>query len=257
MNDTKDANLCIFMANLATWIRTNAKKDDPKNRNFHEGRFWSYNSIQEFVRYFGFWSTKNIRTIIANCIKLDLIATNSFNKKKYDNTLWYTLTDKGLEYYPCLRDFLSNMLADSGKGLADSGNAIPEDLNHKTKPYSPLSPSATVSDLEKQYFEKWNELAKKEGLSQIRLKNKEHIKKCKRQLTRFLSYWPELNSDPTCKINDDYEMHPDYLIEILEAGIAAKSFILSPDRDPYRTFEIILRQNNFEKMLQEINQRLR
>ncbi len=126
MNDTKDANLCIFIANLGTWLRTNAKKDDPKNRNFHEGRCWSYNSIQEFVRYFGFWSTKNIRTIIANCIKLDLITTNTFNKKKYDNTLWYTLTDKGLEYFPCLRDFLSNRLVDSGKGLADSGNAIPE-----------------------------------------------------------------------------------------------------------------------------------
>lgn len=126
MNDTKDANLCIFVANLGTWLRTNARKDDPKNRNFHEGRCWSYNSIQEFVRYFGFWSTKNIRTIIANCIKLDLIATNTFNKKKYDNTLWYTLTDKGLDYYPCLRDYLETRLADSGKGLADSGNAIPE-----------------------------------------------------------------------------------------------------------------------------------
>lgn len=126
MHDTKDANICIFIANLATWIRTNAKKDDPKQRNIHEGRCWSYNSIQEFVRYFGFWSTKNIRTIIANCIKLGLITTSTFNKKKYDNTLWYSLTDKGLDYYPHVRDLVLNRLADSGKTLADSGKPIPE-----------------------------------------------------------------------------------------------------------------------------------
>jgi len=129
MNDTKDANLCIFIANLSTWIKFNASKKDPSERNFHEGRYWSYNTIQDFVKYFGFWSTKNIRTIIANCIKLDLIVTNTFNKKKYDNTIWYSLTDKGLQYYPGLRDLILNRLADSGKTLADSGNAIPEELN--------------------------------------------------------------------------------------------------------------------------------
>lgn len=126
MIDTKDANICIFVANLAGWIRTNARKDTPNQRNIHEGRCWSYNSIQEFVRYFGFWSTKNIRTIIANCIKLDLITTSTFNKKKYDNTLWYSLTDKGLDYYPHVRDLVLDRLADSGKTLADSGKPIPE-----------------------------------------------------------------------------------------------------------------------------------
>jgi hypothetical protein len=92
----------------------------------HEGSCWSYNSIQEFVNYFGFWSTRNIRTIIANCIKLDLIKTSTFNKKKYDNTLWYTLTDKGLEYYPQIRDLVLNRLVDSDKGLVDSDKPIPE-----------------------------------------------------------------------------------------------------------------------------------
>ena len=126
MTDTKDANLCIFIANLSTWIRTNASKQDPKQRNIHEGRCWSYNTIQDFVKYFGFWSTKNIRTIIANCIKLGLITTNTFNKKKYDHTIWYTLTDKGFSYYPQILDTVLNSVADSGKRFAETGNAIPE-----------------------------------------------------------------------------------------------------------------------------------
>ena len=141
MTDTKDANLCIFIANLSTWIRTNASKQDPKQRNIHKGRCWSYNTIQDFVKYFGFWSTKNIRTIIANCIKLGLITTNTFNKKKYDHTIWYTLTDKGFSYYPQILDTVLNSVADSGKRFAKTGNAIPE------KPYS-LSSNINITTSE-------------------------------------------------------------------------------------------------------------
>lgn len=129
MIDTKDANLCIFIANLAGWIRYNASKTDPEERNYHEGRYWSYNTIQDFVKYFGFWSTRNIRTIIKDCIELDLITTSTFNKKKYDNTLWYSLTDKGLEYYPKLRDIFLDTLVRSDKTLVRNDKPIPEDLN--------------------------------------------------------------------------------------------------------------------------------
>src|SRR6478736_3017112 len=101
--DTKDADVCIFIANLASWIRYNASKENPEDRNFFDGSFWSYNTLKDFVKYFGFWSTQNIRTIIANSIKLGLVKTGTFNKKKYDNTVWYTLTEKGLDYYPHLR----------------------------------------------------------------------------------------------------------------------------------------------------------
>lgn len=128
MHDTKDANLCIFIANLASWLRTNAGKlhKPLSDRNFHEGRYWSYNSIQGFVKFFGFWSTQNIKTIIKKGIAEGLIITNTFNRKKFDNTLWYSLTDKGLEYYPHLRDITLNTLVRSNKRLVRSNNAIPE-----------------------------------------------------------------------------------------------------------------------------------
>ena len=52
MTDTKDAHVCIFIANLTTWLRYNATKKDPKDRNFHDGKYWSYNSIEDFVKFF-------------------------------------------------------------------------------------------------------------------------------------------------------------------------------------------------------------
>ncbi len=154
MNDTKDANLCIFMANLATWVRFNATKKDPSERNFHDNRYWSYSTVNDFVKYFGFWSTQNIRTIIKNCVDRDLILTNTFNKKKYDNTVWYTLTDKGLEYFPVLREILLNTLVDSNKTLVDSNNAIPEELNS----LSSINTNTTNSDSNSKSKTKPNEL---------------------------------------------------------------------------------------------------
>jgi hypothetical protein len=127
MHDTKDANLCIFIANLASWLKTNsAKLHQPlEERNFREGRYWSYNSIQGFVKFFGFWSTQNIKTIIKKGIAEGLIVTNTFNRKKFDNTLWYSLTDKGLKYYPFLLDTTLNTIVRSNKPLVNSNHTIP------------------------------------------------------------------------------------------------------------------------------------
>lgn len=129
LRDTRDANLAIFIENLACWIKFNASKTDPAERNYHDGRYWSYNTLSDFVKYFGFWSTQNLRTIINNCIKHGLILTDTFNKKKYDNTIWYSLTDKALEYYPVLRGLFLNTVVNSNKTLVKTNNTIPEQPN--------------------------------------------------------------------------------------------------------------------------------
>lgn len=126
---TKDANVAIFVENLACWIKYNATKDNPQDRNFHEGRYWSYDAVTDLVKYYGAWSTRQIRVIIDNCIKLDLIQISTFNKKRYDNTNWYTLTDKALEYYPVLKGMFLNTLVISDKPLVKSDRPIPEELN--------------------------------------------------------------------------------------------------------------------------------
>jgi hypothetical protein len=135
LRDTKDAHVCIFIANLASWLRTNIDREKFEHRNIRDGRCWSYSTIKDYQNYFDFWSVRNIRTIIKHCQQAGLIEIGNYNKHKYDKTTWYTLTDKALEYYPILRDKIrsrlhksdaSTDLSEVTKGFVASDKPIPE-----------------------------------------------------------------------------------------------------------------------------------
>lgn len=141
LRDTKDAHVCIFIANLAMWLRTNIDREKYEHRNIREGQCWSYQTLKDFQNYFDFWSVKNIRTIIKHCQQLGLIAIGNFNKHKYDKTCWYTLTDKALEYYPILRDKIririfnnrtATDLPETANGISQNGKPIPENTTHSS-----------------------------------------------------------------------------------------------------------------------------
>jgi hypothetical protein len=149
LRDTKDAHICIFIANLASWLRYNAAKENPSDRNYFEGRYWSYNTIKDFVNYFNFWSIKNIRTIIKHCEDEGLILISTFNRKKYDQTLWYTLTDKALEYYPVLKELFCTALPEVANGNAGSGKPIPENTTHCSNNTITTNSSSTSKSKEK------------------------------------------------------------------------------------------------------------
>lgn len=199
MNDTKDANICIFIANLATWLRFNIDKDKFEQRNIYEGRCWSYSTIKDFQNYFSFWSIQNIRTIIKNCEKLGLIIISDFNKHKYDKTMWYTLTDKALEYYPILKDkintrshedLINTDLLKLTNGFAKTNNAIPEDPNHMSLKRNNINIiSKSGNEVNEQivqvYHEEFPELAKYRKLD-TRLTN---------QLNKMVKNWPKYQSD--------------------------------------------------------------
>lgn len=120
-----DLEVAVYLENLAGWLFTNASEDNETHRNFHEGRYWSNDSYTELSKRFQGWSVKTIRTIISRCVKYGLIIISNFNKKKYDNTNWYTLTDKALEYFPMLRGLTLSTAAQTGR-------PIPEDLNSQS-----------------------------------------------------------------------------------------------------------------------------
>lgn len=107
---TYSINSAIFVQHLAQWVFVNLAN----RRHIHQGRCWSYNTLDAFQHIFPYWTYKQIRTVINNAIKDGLIIKGNFNKTNYDRTCWYALTDKALEYYPEFHDEkIKSLLVDS------------------------------------------------------------------------------------------------------------------------------------------------
>ena len=188
LRDTKDAHVCIFIANLATWLRFNIDKENSEQRNIREGRCWSYNTIKDFQNYFDFWSVKNIRTIIKHCQEQGLIHIGNFNKHKYDKTSWYSLTDKALEYYPVLKERFQAIstkplentdLPETAKAFARNGKPIPEEHTHSS------NINITISDIVETYHEELPELPQVKKVDT----------KLTAQLKKMMKDWPTYQKD--------------------------------------------------------------
>jgi hypothetical protein len=88
-------NEAIFCNNLYFWTRTNRAN----KRHFHDGHYWTYNTMEAFTELFQFWTKDQLRTVIKNCEKKGLIIKGNYNKTAYDRTIWYALTPLALDVY--------------------------------------------------------------------------------------------------------------------------------------------------------------
>lgn len=90
----------VFLDFIAHWVHLNASNKQP--RNYNEGRYWTYNTLDALHSIFPGWPKETIRNIIRKCVKNGLLIVGNFNKKKFDRTNWYSLSDLSLKYYPKL-----------------------------------------------------------------------------------------------------------------------------------------------------------
>src|SRR3989304_6622930 len=85
-------NEAILIKNFQFWIT----KNRANNRHFHDGRTWTYNSVEAFTRIFPFWTAKQIRKALDNLIKDNIITTGNYNESRYDRTLRYAFSDESI-----------------------------------------------------------------------------------------------------------------------------------------------------------------
>lgn len=83
----------IMIANLQFWIR----KNEANGKHYHDGRFWTYNSIDAFTKLFPFWTARQIRRILKSLEDKGVIVTGNFNTSAYDRTTWYAFGDSFLQ----------------------------------------------------------------------------------------------------------------------------------------------------------------
>ncbi len=88
-------NGAIFLHAMAFWIR----KNKSSGRNFHNGRTWTYNTLEALAAQFPFWSRRQVERIVSKLKQDGALLTGNFNKNRTDRTVWYALADSVLEVY--------------------------------------------------------------------------------------------------------------------------------------------------------------
>ena len=82
-----DANCAIIYSMLTGW----AKYNENNEQNFHDGRYWTYNSMRAWSLHLPFLTESQIRYALEKLEKAGLVVTGSYNKQPYDRTKWYSV----------------------------------------------------------------------------------------------------------------------------------------------------------------------
>lgn len=134
-------NEAMILQQVHYWIEKNKKA----NRNFHQGKHWTYNTIEEWQEEFPFWSKDTVRRTFKKLRESKIIIVDNFNKSQIDKTLWYTIDYKTLE----------DTVGEEQIAIIDSSNlpqAIPENTTENTTEiYNQSVIPSTPSIIKRQY----------------------------------------------------------------------------------------------------------
>lgn len=94
--DTEIAELyglesAIILNNIYYWVQHN----EANNSNFHDGYYWTFNSVKAFNELFPYMSERKIRNSLKLLEEDGVLITGNYNKVAYDRTKWYSITEKG------------------------------------------------------------------------------------------------------------------------------------------------------------------
>lgn len=93
----------IIIHHFQHWIRINRNL----NRNFIEGKTWSYQSRKEIAAHFPYINEDKVRRIIENLVEIGVLISKNFNKNRLDHTLWYAFADE-MAFVPIIEGISKN-----------------------------------------------------------------------------------------------------------------------------------------------------
>lgn len=128
----------ILEAILLNYFRFWIQKNEANNVHYHDGKYWTYNSIKAFCEMFPYASKKMIERAINHLIEEGLLVTGNYNKSAYDRTKWYALTENG----KCISSTGEMECSEKGNGFPTEGKPIPVN-NTEKEPFGEPFNSAT------------------------------------------------------------------------------------------------------------------
>lgn len=126
----KSADKAIMVQQIHYWLQIKRKANDA--RAFHDGRWWVFNSIQQWHDQFIWMSERTIRRNLDELAKMGIIIVSRFNNKAFDRTKWYTLN------YDLLDQLAQGFQKPQSDAFSDSGQS-----NRPTWPQQPSNMAPT------------------------------------------------------------------------------------------------------------------
>ena len=121
-------NEAIMLNNFIYWIA----KNEANGKHFHDGRYWTYNSVAAFEKLFPFWTNKQVRNVLASLERQGVLLKGNYNERKYDRTCWYAFTD---EFVKSNFPFGKIDLPKTANGISEKGEPIPNNKTQIETPY--------------------------------------------------------------------------------------------------------------------------
>lgn len=105
-------DIAIVYKHILFWLI----KNKAHNKNYKDGSYWTYFSVNSLHSIFPYFTTKQIRTILDKMKEQNIIKVCNYNVQKYDRTLWYAFVEEPEELKRIIPD-----ISEKGKSICPNG----------------------------------------------------------------------------------------------------------------------------------------
>lgn len=110
----------VLINHFQFWIA----KNKANGTNFHDGRYWTFNSQKAMLELFPYLSQKSIRTVLQHLTDRGVIIVGNYNDNLYNRTNWYAFADE--DKWLCSKGQIH--MPETANGEADNGKCKTDNI---------------------------------------------------------------------------------------------------------------------------------
>lgn len=146
----------VIFQNMAFWCQ----HSQVNGTNYHDGNFWTYNTVKALKAVFPYLSASQIDTGIKKLVDAGFIIKGNYNKSAYDRTTWYAITKFGKSIFEKSKmenGEIENGFPENRKPIPYINTDVNADINNNTS----LSRSRAVNMIPQNFKRFWEAYPRK------------------------------------------------------------------------------------------------
>lgn len=135
----------ILIHHFQYWIQLNSET----NKNFHDGRYWTYQTLENIAAHFPYFSRDQVNRTIRSLVDQKIIIKGNYNKTQFDRTVWYAFENQEdfIKTKKCLRngENAKSDMAKSPNPNVEIATPIPDTKTNDKKNNKQASPEPAAA----------------------------------------------------------------------------------------------------------------